>query len=37
MKYQELELKYYVVDLARIEQQLKALGAVCIEPRRQGN
>lgn len=33
MKYQELELKYYVVDLAKIEQQLKALGAVCIEPR----
>jgi len=35
MEYQELELKYYVLDLARIEQHLIALGAVCSQPRTQ--
>jgi adenylate cyclase, class 2 len=33
MEYQELELKYYVLDLARIERLLIALGAVCDQPR----
>ena len=35
MEYQELELKYYVLDLARIETSLTALGAVCDQPRTQ--
>lgn len=33
MKYQELELKYYVLDLPRLEQRLLGLDAKCIEPR----
>jgi adenylate cyclase, class 2 len=33
MEYQELELKYYVHDLARIERLLIALGAICDQPR----
>jgi adenylate cyclase, class 2 len=33
MNYQELELKYYVSELTRIETMLNASGAVCFEPR----
>jgi adenylate cyclase class 2 len=33
MEYQELELKYYVFDLARIETRLTTLGALCDQPR----
>jgi adenylate cyclase class 2 len=33
MEYQELELKYNVFDLARIEKRLTTLGALCDQPR----
>jgi len=33
MDFQELELKYYVLDLRRIEAKLKELGASCSQPR----
>lgn len=33
MEFQELELKYYLSDLARIEQALLRLNAQCIQPR----
>jgi adenylate cyclase, class 2 len=33
MKFQELELKYYVQDLKKIEHHLIDLGAICVQPR----
>ncbi|MBP1692649.1 MAG: putative adenylate cyclase [Chloroflexi bacterium] len=33
MDFQELELKYYVLDLDRIEAKLKELGAACYQQR----
>ncbi len=35
MEYKELELKYYVQDLDRLERRLAALGAHCVQPRTQ--